>query len=385
MRFRHRDGSVVHLAYCSNVHPAEDVDGVVGQLHRFAAPVRRTVGAVRLGVGLWLPAGAAAGLAADDAGLARLRDELGHLALEVVTLNGFPYQGFHDPVVKHAVYRPDWCDPARAAYTLDLARILAALLPADAAGGTISTLPLGWREPWTADHAAGARKALEAVARGLDSLQADTGRDIRLGLEPEPGCVLETTAQAAAFLEGLGDRIGVCLDACHLAVGFEEPLDALRRLEEAGVPVVKAQVSAALRGPAADVAAFDEPRFLHQARARRNGRVLRADDLGDALAGGLPADEEWRVHFHAPVHFAEGTTQPELEALLAALMGGPEPATRHLEVETYTWSVLPERNRPTDEAGLARGLAAEITWTGDRLAALGLVPLDCLPPGLIAR
>ncbi|MGH9011236.1 MAG: metabolite traffic protein EboE, partial [Acidimicrobiia bacterium] len=147
MRFRHPNGSTIHLAYCSNVHPAEDVDGVVGQLARFTEPVRRSLDVPRLGVGLWLPAPAAARLAAEEAEVTRLRGALDRRGLEVVTLNGFPYRGFHDPVVKRAVYHPDWLDPARAAYTLDLARVLVALLPDDVDEGTISTLPLAWRKP----------------------------------------------------------------------------------------------------------------------------------------------------------------------------------------------------------------------------------------------
>lgn len=374
MRFRHPDGSIVHLAYCSNVHPAEDVDGVVGQLARYAAPVRAALGASRLGVGLWLPAAAAAGLAADPAGLDRLRRELEARSLEVVTLNGFPYRGFHDPVVKHAVYHPDWVDPARAAYTLDLARVLVALLPDDADEGTISTLPLAWREPWDEGRAAAARAALAGVAEDLAALAAETGRTVRLGLEPEPGCLLETSAQAAAALAGLAPEwVGVCLDACHLAVAFEEAEAALAGLAEAGVAVVKAQVSSALRGEGPRLAPFVEPRFLHQTRERRGAAVLGVDDLDQALAGGLPGTGEWRVHFHMPVHASMGTTQAELRAFLAALVGGAHPVAHHLEVETYTWSVLPDPPRDVD--GLVAGLAAELAWTRDGLVDLGLKEL----------
>ena len=59
MRFRHPDGTVVHLAYGSNVHPAETVDGIVEQLRRYGGGVRASLDADLLGVGLWLPAGRA--------------------------------------------------------------------------------------------------------------------------------------------------------------------------------------------------------------------------------------------------------------------------------------------------------------------------------------
>jgi sugar phosphate isomerase/epimerase len=377
MRLRHPDGSVLHLAYCSNVHPATDLDGVIAQLERYAAPVRERLGEPVLGVGLWL----GHGVIDDPSTEARLAAALKRLKLEVVTLNGFPYDAFHAPVVKRDVYRPHWADPRRRHYTLGLAATLAELLPDDVAEGSISTLPLGWREDWSASASASARAALEQVADGLARIEQRTGRRIRLALEPEPGCEIETVGQAADFLASLApDWIGVCLDTCHLAVQFEQPGDALERLARAWVPVVKAQVSSALRvpDPSSDagrelLAGFDEPRFLHQVRERVNGHVAGADDLPDALGGALEGDSEWRVHFHVPVHRSEHTTQAELERALEALVGGHRPATRHLEVETYTWSVLPEGEGAArgDDERLIEGLAAELAWTRDRLLELG--------------
>ena len=152
MRLHHPDGSAVHLAYGTNVHPAEDLPGILGQLDRFAVPVRAQLDTDVLGLGLWLAAPVATELAADPAARRTLRAELTHRGLEVVTLNGFPYQAFHAPVVKHAVYRPDWADPARLRYTLDLALVLADLLPDGAERGSISTLPFGWRTDWTGER-----------------------------------------------------------------------------------------------------------------------------------------------------------------------------------------------------------------------------------------
>jgi len=373
VRLRHPDGSVLHLAYCSNVHPADDLDGVAAQLERYAARVRERLDAPVLGVGLWVAAPALADAAAAE----RLRAQLDRLGLEVVTLNGFPYTAFHAPVVKLEVYRPNWADEQRRDYTLGLARLLARLLPDDVAEGSISTLPLGWRTEWDAADQAAGRLALEQVAFGLGEIEDRTGKRIRLALEPEPGCTIETVAQASEFLAGLAPEwIGLCLDACHLAVQFERADGALAQLAEVGVPVVKAQVSSALRVPDPGGAAgraflddFAEPRFLHQVRERVGAAVAGTDDLPEALDGGLPADTEWRVHFHVPVHAAEHTTQDELEATLAALAGGPAPVTRHLEVETYTWGVLPDG--PGGDDGLVEGLAAELAWTRDRLVALG--------------
>jgi hypothetical protein len=370
MRLRHPDGATVHLAYCTNVHPAEDLPGVLTQLDRYAAPIRERLDVDTLGLGLWLAAPLAAALAADRDLRRRLRRELRARGLETLTLNGFPYRAFHADVVKHRVYRPDWTDRRRLEYTRDLTTVLADLLPDDAAHGSISTLPLAWREPWDQDRWATARGLLDELARTLRRV----GR-IRVGLEPEPGCVLETTGQAVAALSILdSDVIGVCLDLAHLACAWEDPADAVDRLRVAGVPVVKVQVSAALEvadPPAAAgvLAGYAEPRFLHQTRAA-NGE--RFDDLPEALAAAAPGP--WRVHFHAPLHAAPipplTTTADVLRKGLTALMDGP--VCDHLEVETYTWGVLPPAARPSDDAGLAAGIAAELAHARDELAALGV-------------
>jgi sugar phosphate isomerase/epimerase len=380
VRFQHPDGEVIHLAYCSNVHPAEDLDGILAQLRTFALPVRTSLEVDRLGIGLWLPAPVLAELG-EPAALRRLSDGLARAGVEVVTLNGFPYGGFHAPVVKHAVYRPDWATTQRLDYTLGLARVLARLLPDDVAEGSISTLPLGWRDGWT-ERADEARANLERLAEGLRAVAGETGRCIRVGLEPEPGCTVETSAQLAEAIAGVApDVLGACLDACHLAVQFEDPAKAVQRVHDGGLSVVKAQLSSALRASdpqaaRAELAAFVEPRFLHQTRERTDeldGQppVIGVDDLDEALDGGLPGAGEWHVHFHVPVHVAAPTTtQDHLRRAITALVAAP--ATRHLEVETYTWGVLPPAERPVDDAGLVEGLAKELRWTRERLLAAGL-------------
>ncbi|MEU1183301.1 metabolite traffic protein EboE [Streptomyces sp. NPDC005820] len=387
MRFRHGDGTTVHLAYCSNVHQAEDLDGVVRQLASHAEPVREALGADLLGIGLWLARDVVTELSARPDAVRRLRAELTARGLETVTLNAFPYEGFHREVVKKDVYLPDWTDPARLRYTVDCARVLAGLLPEDARRGSVSTLPLAWRTPWPAGARDTARRALDQLASRLAALERDTGRAIRVGFEPEPGCVVENTVQAARELGGLDpERLGVCLDTCHLAVQFEEPAQALRRLADAGLPVVKVQASSALQAddpadPEARraLARFAEPRFLHQTRTAPRGTdtVLGVDDLPDALAGGLDPGSPWRVHFHAPLHAAPepplSTTASELTTALGELLGGPRAVCDHVEVETYTWSVLPEQLRPHDREGLVAGIAAELDWARARFTELGLV------------
>ncbi|MFD9421789.1 MULTISPECIES: metabolite traffic protein EboE [unclassified Streptomyces] len=390
MRFRHPDGSTVHLSYCTNVHPAESLDGVRAQLRDHCEPVRRRLGRDRLGIGLWLAKDAAHALINDPAELRSLRAELDRRGLEVVTLNGFPYEGFGAEEVKYRVYKPDWTDPERLSHTTDLARLLAALLPDDIGEGTISTLPIAWRTPYTGDAEAAraARKALITLAQRLDVLAELTGKSIRIGLEPEPGCTVETTADAIAPLTEVGhDRIGICVDTCHLATSFEDPGTALDALATAGVPVVKSQLSAALHAEhphlpevRTALAAFAEPRFLHQTRTRTATGLLGTDDLDEALAGrALPDGSPWRSHFHVPLHAPPAppltSTLPVLRDTLARLVGGALPLTRHLEVETYTWQALPAELRPRNRTQLADGIAAELTLARDLLVDLGLKEL----------
>src|SRR5512145_3211595 len=183
MRLRARDGTIVHLAYGTNVHPAEDVDGLIAQVATYGAGVRAALGVDLIGLGLWLPARAARELASDAAAALRVNKALDRHGLEVVTVNAFPYERFHAPVVKRAVYKPDWFDPARLDYTVDCARALARLLPDDAVRGSISTVPLGWRAPWYADRQKVARDHLDRLADELRKLAAETGRTIQVGLE----------------------------------------------------------------------------------------------------------------------------------------------------------------------------------------------------------
>ena len=369
----------MELSYCTNVHPAEDLDGVLAQLDAYAGPARRAAGLDRLGVGLWLPADLARRLAVDADALDRLRAGLEANGLVVRTVNAFPYAAFHAEVVKLDVYRPDWTDPRRADYTLDCARVLAELLPPGGAG-SISTLPLAWRTPWTEDDDARATTELRRVSERLRELRERTGRTVRLAIEPEPGCVLDTVADVVDWLaprlgvDGIDpEHVGVCLDTCHLAVSFADPTEAVRMVEAAGIRIVKVQASAALHveDPADPesrdaVAAFVEQRYLHQTRELRpDGTVLAVDDLPDSLAT-LPAEGPWRVHFHVPLHLAPtpplAATTDVLREACAAVRATAHGDEAHLDIETYTWSVL-----PGGVSDLVAGIAAEVRWAVDAL------------------
>lgn len=379
------------LSYCTNVHPAEDLDGVVDQLVMYAGPVREAAGLDVLGVGLWMPATLAHRLAGSPADRAWLRAVLDERGLQVHTLNAFPYGGFHADVVKLDVYTPTWAQPERLAYTLECAEVLADLLP-DGVAGSISTLPLAWREPWSPAEDEAATRAFAALGAGLRDLRERTGKVVRVAVEPEPGCVLDTVDDVVGWLAARTgpdvpderridpEHVGVCLDTCHLAVSFADrragTAATVRRITDAGLRVVKVQASAALHvedplDPAARAAvgAFAEKRYIHQVRElSASGDPLAADDLPDALGGALPAAGPWRVHFHVPLHHEPAAplaaTTDVLRDAVDAVLAAPHGDEAHLDVETYTWAVLPE-GAATDS--LVAGIAAELRWATTHL------------------
>ncbi|WP_447007715.1 metabolite traffic protein EboE [Saccharothrix isguenensis] len=361
------------IAYCTNVHPAEDLAGVVDQLDRYAVPVREELGVDTLGLGLWLAEPVARGLAEDVAARRGLASELRARGLTVSTLNAFPYGGFHQDVVKHSVYLPTWTDPRRLSYTMACATVLADLLPDSASYGSISTLPLAWREPWTRADDVRAQAAFDVLARCLRAEAGRHGRPIKLAVEPEPGCVLDTVADAVGWLADRvdHDHIGICLDTCHLAVSFADPVAAVESIREAGLSVVKVQASAALEvaSPGTEegrraISAFVEPRYLHQVRENTPTGVLAADDLPEALTD-LPAADPWRVHFHVPLHASPAaplTSTTDVLLAAADAVRATSDAMPHVEVETYTWTVLPGPSKD-----LAAGIAAELRWAVDHI------------------
>ena len=381
--------STLPLSYCTNVHPGRSVSEVEQGLDRYTVGVRRNFGAP-LAAGLWLAEPVVRELRATTDGVARFAEGLSRRGLSCHTLNAFPYGDFHSPRVKERVYLPDWSQPERLEYTLGCAEILSALLPASVEG-SISTLPLGFKE-FTHLHppdflSRAADRLLEA-ARRLDEIYEQTGRLIRLAVEPEPFCLLETTPEAISFFERLFSRaadagpgaveiakrhLGLCYDVCHQAVEFEDIPASIAALDRAGVRISKVHITCAIRldHPAENIegrralARYVEPRYLHQTLARAaDGRVLRVVDLNEKLALEPPVEflsaESWRVHFHVPVDAERlgplGTTQPELKQALSAvarLSYAP-----HLEVETYTWEVLPDGSQTDLVEGLSRELLA---------------------------
>jgi sugar phosphate isomerase/epimerase len=381
------------IGYCTNVHAGVDLISIGNNLEQFAVPARVASGSETLGVGLWLPAQAAAELAnqPDD-----FRRFLADRQLRAFTINGFPYANFHQKVVKHRVYKPTWWQQERLDYTKQLADILAVLLPEDEPVGSISTLPIGWpSELESPDQLDQAGANLRQLASHLQQLESRTGRRIVVAIEPEPGCILDTTDDVIEWFDRhLPDpehrrSITVCHDICHSAVMMESQVEVLRRLAAAGIAVGKMQVSSAIvvdfesmateqrREAIGQLSEFAEDRYLHQTgRRTAEGSFELAGDLPDLLTlasdpdGRARLDKRWVIHFHVPIFLERfgllTTSQSDVLDCLRFLMSdaGELEFSGHLEIETYAWTVLPESMR---KRGLAEDIASEVTWLRDSI------------------
>ena len=388
-------GRLGELTYCTNIHAGEQWADVHASLAEKLPRIKAQVAPEQpLGLGLRISAAMAESLSTEAE-----RDALKTLLGDdyyVFTVNAFPYGAFHGQPVKDGAYRPDWTDDERLRYTNQTADVLAGFVPRGAYA-SISTVPCSFK-PWfaTQQHAAVSADCATRIGRHAAHLHQIYERDgvhLTLAIEPEPFCLLETIAETVEFFEqhlcagaglaafvaasgcDVGEAsslmrryVGVCYDVCHAAVEYEDPRGSVAALQAAEIQICKAQLSSALRvaevtPAAADaLAQFDEPVYLHQTMERNGDEILRFEDLSAALSRvDAAAGREWRSHFHVPIflermqHF--DTTQGFLKEILA--LQREAPFTRQLEVETYTWDVLPEQYRGVD---VADAIARELNW-----------------------
>lgn len=391
MQLRHG----IHLAYCTNIHRGETWGQTFETLRKFTLPVRDRVAAGKpYAIGLRLGDQASRELSEPGA-LVEFQRWLEKENCYVFTINGFPYGSFHGTRVKEQVYAPDWTTPERVDYTCRLFDLLAQLVPAGVEG-SVSTVPCSFKEfIRSEDQVAAMRGNLWRTVEHIARVAERSGRELHLGLEPEPLCYLETSAEAVAFFERLradrpnderlGRHLGVNYDTCHLAIEFEEPASSIRALQSSGIKISKLHFSSALKvKPTVEarraLAAFVEPVYFHQVIARwPDGRTTRTKDLDVALANageldGLGPSElpEWRIHFHIPLHCRPtglfDTTSDQIVGVIDLLAENPA-LCQHIEMETYTWEVLPAEMK---NRSVVDQLADEYAWTLGKLGARGL-------------
>ena len=386
------------LTYCSNIHTGEDWQHHFAVLQKSIPVIKQQVSPQNaFGIGLRLANQASIDLSEKE-NLDKLKTWLTQNNCYVFTMNGFPYGGFHNTVVKDQVHAPDWTTQDRVAYTIRMFRILAEILPDDLSEGGISTSPLSYRFWWktSKDLQEATLLATQNMLVVLDELVAikkTTGKSLHLDIEPEPDGILENSPEFITWYQEvllpLGiqhfaqkgidealaktyiyEHIQLCYDVCHFAVSYEEPAEVIQKLEELGIKVGKIQISSALKVDFSDnpteklaaIARYDEPSYLHQVVARKaDNTFVKYPDLGEALLAALSVQfAEWRVHFHVPLFIEHygllSSTRQEIEKILA--IQKLKPFTAQLEIETYTWGVLPaDYQYPLDES-----IIREIAW-----------------------
>ncbi len=390
-----------HLSYCTNIHPGESWAEVEQSLKTYVPEVKKQVSPGQaFGLGLRLSHLASLELLEGNR-LQQFKEWLAGEGVYVFTFNGFPYGGFHHQEVKDKVHQPDWTTPDRLDYTLRLFDIMSALLPEGIDGG-ISTSPISYKlwhksaaETKTVFETA-TQQLLQVVVH-LHRLREKTGQWLHLDIEPEPDGLLENTEEMVAYFQdwllsmgvpylqqelgltilqaqsAIRDHIQLCYDVCHFALAYEQPREVFKRLNSAGIRIGKIQISAALksllpqsteeRSHVAELyRPFAESTYLHQVVARQtDGSLYHYNDLPAALHDiQNPNLQEWRTHFHVPV-FEQSygnlhATQDDIRQVLEILK--ETSVTNHLEVETYTWEVLP----PESRLPLLDSIVRELQW-----------------------
>ncbi|TAJ99860.1 MAG: xylose isomerase [Candidatus Manganitrophaceae bacterium] len=393
-----------HLTYCSNIHPGNGWPEVFGNLQKYAPALKSILSPeAPFGLGLRLSSKESEALLQGEE-IDRFQAFLKENGLYVFTLNGFPFGAFHRQRVKAGVFAPDWRTEDRVRYTLRLIEILRSILP-EGIEGSISTSPLTYKpwmianDPETWDSIV---RHFVRIASALNRVRMETGKVIHLDIEPEPDGLIENSAETIDFFQkyllpmgapryaaanrcttGRAERdllqyIRLCYDAAHMAVEYEEMESALDRLQDAGIQIGKVQASAALRATVPDdpeqlqllsdrLRPFSESIYLHQVIERTSkGVVQRYADLSDLFPIGPSADpREWRIHFHLPLFLPDAgplhSTRKETAQLLRLL--AKRKFTSHIEIETYTWELLP----PGLKRNLVESIAEEYRWVLDQM------------------
>lgn len=394
-----------HLTYCTNIHPGESwADHFASLKQNFPEVKAQLAPNEPMGIGLRLSNQASVEILMGD-NMHQFKQWLFDNNAYVFTMNGFPYGGFHDTVVKDQVHAPDWTTSERLGYTLRLFHILTALIPEGMEGG-ISTSPLSYKHWFDTgveleDAKLVATKKILLVAEELSNIYEQTGILLHLDIEPEPDGIIETGREFINWYEQvllphgithfaekhnllaheaealIKRHITLCYDVCHFAIGYEPHQAVIDELEAKGILTGKIQISAALKATFTgepdnkqailnEFAKFDEPTYLHQVIARLNdGQLARYPDLTDAL---LLKDDasEWRAHFHVPIFLEDfgllQSTQSDISEVLEIWKN--KPFTKHLEAETYTWGVLP----PELKVPMAQSISRELAWVKNKLS-----------------
>ncbi|TRZ42890.1 metabolite traffic protein EboE [Robertkochia solimangrovi] len=399
-----------HLSYCTNIHPGENWAQTFANLRIYLPEVKKKMSPeTPFGIGLRLSNKASEELHTGT-NLYRFKQWLEANDMYVFTMNGFPYGNFHFSEVKDLVHAPDWTKEDRLEYTLRLFDQLNYLLPKGVSGG-ISTSPVSYKHWHTTEELR--EKSFEKAAfnmarvvHRLYDLECVTGKYMHLDIEPEPDGLIENSFElinyyraylipaAAEYLRKELDKnpveaeemvlryIQVCYDTCHFALAYENPDRTFKRFAQTGIRIGKIQISSALkvqfsgdndRQLMEELSKFIEPVYLHQVTEKTDNGVRTYSDL-PAVVNSKRKFKELRAHFHVPIFLEKYgnlmSTQEQILQTIKYLAAHPG-LCEHIEVETYTWEVLPQDLK----LELTESIHRELTWLKTNL--LNVYEEDC--------
>jgi len=373
-----------HLTYSTLVHPGDNWEQMRASVEEFVPQIKDRLGVDgKFGVSLRISGSSAKTLAESAEERASLKAYLDAEGLYVFTINAFPFGPFKGQRVMEQVYEPDWTSQQRVEYTKSIADILVDITDKDV-NPSIQTAPLAFA-PNVSDenYIAKFTTGVFEVISHLYHLEERAGRRVKLSIEPEPACYLETTDETVEFFktrvysesgirelakvagiplseaEGAARRyLGIVFDIGHQSVGFEDIPASLAKLVAAGIPIFKLQEAAALWVESLSLEIVPELRrftdtiYLSQTSLKTDSGIVKYLNLGEALDAyeADPKPTEMRTHFHVPVFLEEigpfKTTRFAVQQALA--IHREQPLSDHLEIETYTWDVLPEELKTGD-------------------------------------
>jgi sugar phosphate isomerase/epimerase len=389
-----------HLTYSTLVHPGDTWEQMWASLNTYVPKVKaRVAGNKAFGVSLRLSADSANTLVNSKTEREKLKKFLGDNDMYLYTVNAFPYGAFKGTTVKEQVYEPDWRSEERTRYTMNVADVLADVCPVGISP-SIQSAPLGFKPRVTDGSVVESyTEHVMRVVAHLVGLEQRTGRVVTLALEPEPYCFLETTDEAVDYFTkhlysgaaaekvatlahlpiseahvALRRHLGIVFDICHQALEYENMAESLQKLVDAGIPIFKLQEAAALHVPEVTQSTVDALKrysktiYLTQTVEKKDGKLTRYLNLEDAFAAWdkAPGPREWRTHFHVPVFLDDlGPFRTTRFAIADALaFHKKKPLSRQLEIETYTWDVLPDNLKTGD---IVDYVCRELEWVRGQL------------------
>lgn len=386
------------LTYCSNIYSSDTWNDIFVSLKKNIPKISSKLSTNKpFGIGLRLSNNAATQLLENN-NIIVFQEWLNENNYYVSTINGFVYGNFYNTNIKDKVYQPDWTTLERASYNDLLIEILSKLCPIGKEIG-FSTSPLGYKFSLNKEKETSYNNLvinyLLILLKKLIYIEKLENKTIHIDFEPEADCLLENIHDVINFFEKsllinlaykltedlnltlpeaknyILKHLRICYDICHQSIQFEDHLKNFEILNKRNIKIGKIQLSSALEinvkkhtlnNLKIDLDKFKDEIYLHQVVIKNfDGSFTKYRDLPEALENFVDNKESfWRIHYHLPI-FAENynnlfTTRKEIQTIINFLKTSY--ITSCLEIETYTWEILPKELK----FNLIESIVREYEW-----------------------